>query len=172
MKHDQIGTPRDFRVGADPREWVKIVSQVKVTVTATIAAIRADGQVDVVKATESRDFSLPNEESGNTETRIPLKRGIAAGGGDAMELTKSQTRVVDSIKVVDNVREVYLYSSGNTDRFIVVTNSNDPITTLHLSELYWNLYDADPDYSFEIQPIPDEYVLRNSFPRDAMIYRR
>lgn len=105
--------------------------------------------------------SLINAEYGQNIPHIPV-----IGGGMSMEHELIK-KVVEYLSKEDVVEAVYSYIEDDIMNFVIMTDVHDPDINLHLSDIYWKIYDEYPR-KFEFKPIPKDYFQDFELPEEAI----
>lgn len=149
-------------IGPTPDQWGKIAG--KFTATAEFTLIEHDGKVSFYKNSVSKDFSLDLPAYGDTSSHR-----YNVGGERSMEnLTELQRAVIERLEHEDQVLSVYQYTVDSVDRFLIVTNEQDPMLDLHLSDIYWDIVDAYASTGFEFRPISRQHFSDEELPDGAI----
>ncbi|GAX90441.1 hypothetical protein [Effusibacillus lacus] len=152
-------------IGPNPKDWVKAA----INLNAQVVGVRRDGHLDVVEVAATKEFSMDSIEYVHTGSRIPDKKRVSVGGDVRVKVwNNNQARIVKRLRDDDKVVSMYHYHSGGKDYFVVVTNDDEPETTFYFADIYWDLFEENPNYSFEIRPLFVDYFSPSRLPEGAV----
>jgi hypothetical protein len=145
-------------VGPSFDDWVTLSANI--TVNSTISGLRKDGNFFLDE--KSVDLSLDLLEYVKTKSHTH-----EMGGGLEMTTNELINSVKDKLQNDKFVEELYWYRENGKYTFIIKTTDHDPDINLHLSEIYWEIYD-EIEEKFEFKPIPKEYFSNFDLPPNAI----
>lgn len=146
------------QVGVSPEAWEKVKATISITAELKLEGM---GNTFVVSQMVSRDFGLdPNEYGQN----VPHIHRI---GGDMFVKYESLVqKVANRLGQEEVVDSVYTYIEDEIINFVIKTTVHDPDINLYLSDIYWEIYDEQPE-RFEFKPIPREYFGNFKLPDES-----
>lgn len=109
----------------------------------------------------STEFGLDLSEYGQPIPHIP-----SIGGDMSVKSSSFIKRVADRLSQEDVVETVYSYTDDGVIYFVIMTTIHDPDVNLHLSDIYWEIYDEYPE-RFEFKPIPRDYFSNFKLPEES-----
>jgi hypothetical protein len=147
-------------VGSPPSKWASVFAQGQFKYT--IEGRTDDGNVHILQSESS--FGLDITSLVNTEARIPVYNRMA-GDATVADVERARTALIARLSTHSKVRRVYRCVHRGQDVFKVVVPADDLNINTEIAELYWEVYDENPDYDFKIDPVPEGCFDEASLPK-------
>jgi hypothetical protein len=148
-----------YPLSTEPKEWKKIVA--KNRRTPAVFAIKVDELPNLLVGIRKSAYD-------HNATHMSLLEALAVGGGKMQAWNENQYKVIKKLSRDEKVESVYFYHSSGKDCFVVVTPDDEPETTMYFARLYWDIFDQNPEYLFEIRPVSIDYFNVGSLPEGAV----